>query len=154
MARFLIVDARFYDHLNDMLIAGAGAPERVAAALSLGADYGVDYRAENLTARVLALTDGRGVDVVFENIADPVLFPQAFHAIARHGGARTSCARIRWAPWGAERCQPSRSDIGRWRRSSREENPQVRDRRASRRRNQPPAASSPASISLSFFASR
>ena len=25
MARFLIVDARFYDHLNDMLIAGAGA---------------------------------------------------------------------------------------------------------------------------------
>jgi len=25
VARFLIVDARFYDHLNDMLIAGAGA---------------------------------------------------------------------------------------------------------------------------------
>ena len=25
MARFLIVDARFYHHLNDMLIAGAGA---------------------------------------------------------------------------------------------------------------------------------
>ena len=25
MAKFLIVDARFYDHLNDMLVAGAGA---------------------------------------------------------------------------------------------------------------------------------
>ena len=25
MARFLIVEARFYDHLNDMLVAGAGA---------------------------------------------------------------------------------------------------------------------------------
>ena len=25
MARFLIVDARFYDHLNDKLVAGAGA---------------------------------------------------------------------------------------------------------------------------------
>lgn len=67
------------------VIAAAGAPERVKAALDLGADHGVDYRAEDLTERVLALTGGRGVDVVFENIADPVLFPKAFHAIARHG---------------------------------------------------------------------
>ncbi|HEX7711104.1 MAG TPA: zinc-binding dehydrogenase [Sphingomonadaceae bacterium] len=71
--------------LGATVIAGAGAPERVAAALSLGADHGVDYRAENLTERVLELTGGRGVDVVFENIADPELFPQAFHALARHG---------------------------------------------------------------------
>lgn len=71
--------------LGAKVIAGAGAPERVAAALDLGADHGVDYRSEDLTARVLELTDGRGVDVVFENIGDPVLFPKAFHAIARHG---------------------------------------------------------------------
>lgn len=67
------------------VIAGAGAPDRVAAALALGADHGIDYRAQDLTVGVLELTDGRGVDVVFENIADPVLFPKAFHAIARHG---------------------------------------------------------------------
>lgn len=67
------------------VIAGAGAPDRVRAALDLGADQGVDYRAEDLTDRVLALTGGRGVDVVFENVADPILFPKAFHAIARHG---------------------------------------------------------------------
>jgi len=30
MARFLIVEARFYDHLNDMLIAGARAALEVA----------------------------------------------------------------------------------------------------------------------------
>jgi NADPH:quinone reductase-like Zn-dependent oxidoreductase len=71
--------------LGATVIAGAGAPERVAAAVQLGADHGIDYRAEDLTARVLELTGGRGVDVVFENIADPGLFPQAFHAIARHG---------------------------------------------------------------------
>lgn len=71
--------------LGATVIAGAGAPDRVAAAVALGADHGVDYRAEDLTACVLELTDGRGVDVVFENIADPVLFPEAFHAIARHG---------------------------------------------------------------------
>jgi NADPH:quinone reductase len=67
------------------VIAGAGAPARVQAALDLGADHGVDYRREDLTARVLELTQGRGVDVVFENIGDPQLFPQAFHAIARQG---------------------------------------------------------------------
>lgn len=71
--------------LGATVVAAAGAPERVQAALDLGADHGVDYRAEDLTERVLALTEGRGVDVVFENIADPVLFPKAFHAIARHG---------------------------------------------------------------------
>lgn len=71
--------------LGAKVIAGAGAPERVVAAMDLGADHGIDYRAEDLTQRVLELTDGRGVDVVFENIADPVLFPKAFHAIARHG---------------------------------------------------------------------
>lgn len=71
--------------LGATVIAGAGAPARVQAALELGADHGVDYRDEDLTARVLELTGGRGVDLVFENIGDPVLFPRAFHAIARHG---------------------------------------------------------------------
>ncbi|MBL8552116.1 MAG: zinc-binding dehydrogenase [Hyphomonadaceae bacterium] len=71
--------------LGATVIAAAGAPERVEAARALGADFGVDYRREDLTEAVLKLTDGRGVDVVFENIADPVLFPKAFHALARHG---------------------------------------------------------------------
>lgn len=71
--------------MGAQVIAGAGAPDRVRAALDLGADHGIDYRAEDLTARVLDITGGRGVDVVFENIADPDLFPKAFHAIARHG---------------------------------------------------------------------
>lgn len=30
MAKFLIVEARFYDHLNDMLVAGASAPLKAA----------------------------------------------------------------------------------------------------------------------------
>lgn len=72
-------------YLGARVIAAAGAPERVQAALNLGADYGVDYRAQDLTDEVLRITDGRGVDVVFENIADPVLFPKAFMSIARHG---------------------------------------------------------------------
>ncbi|HRK65747.1 MAG TPA: zinc-binding dehydrogenase, partial [Terricaulis sp.] len=72
-------------HLGAKVIAAAGAPERVQAALDLGTDYGVDYRAQDLTEEVLRITEGRGVEVVFENIADPVLFPKAFMSIARHG---------------------------------------------------------------------
>jgi len=71
--------------LGGTVIAAAGAPERVDAAVSLGADYGVDYRARDLTEEVLRITEGRGVDIVFDNIADPVLFPKAFMSIARHG---------------------------------------------------------------------
>ena len=71
--------------LGATVIAGAGSPERVQIALDLGADHGIDYRAQDLTKAVLDLTDGRGVNVVFENIADPVLFPKAFMALARFG---------------------------------------------------------------------
>lgn len=71
--------------LGAKVIAAAGAPERVAAARGMGADHGVDYAREDLTAEVLRITGDRGVDVVFENIADPVLFPKAFRALARHG---------------------------------------------------------------------
>jgi NADPH:quinone reductase-like Zn-dependent oxidoreductase len=71
--------------LGATVIAAAGAPERLAAAVRLGADHGIDYGHQQLTAEVLRLTGGRGVDVVFENIAEPVMFAQAFHAIARHG---------------------------------------------------------------------
>jgi NADPH:quinone reductase len=71
--------------LGATVIAAAGAPERLTAAVRLGADHGIDYQQQDLTAEVLRLTGGRGVDVVFENIADPALFAKGFHAIARHG---------------------------------------------------------------------
>lgn len=71
--------------LGARVIGAAGSPERVDAALAAGADDGIDYRAADLTAEVLRLTGGRGVDVVFENIGDPELFPKAFASIARHG---------------------------------------------------------------------
>jgi len=72
-------------YLGARVIGAAGSPERVEAALGLGADHAIDYLRQDLTAEVLRITGGRGVDVVFENIADPTLFPKAFHSIARHG---------------------------------------------------------------------
>lgn len=67
------------------VIAAAGGDERLAAAMALGADVGINYRKQDLTAEARAATDGRGVDVVFENISDPELFPKAFKSLARRG---------------------------------------------------------------------
>lgn len=72
-------------HFGARTIAAAGADERVGAAVKLGADHGVNYRSEDLTARVMEITGGKGVDVVFENIGDPELFPAAFASLGRFG---------------------------------------------------------------------
>lgn len=78
--------------LGAHVIAAAGAAERVQAAIQLGAEAGINYRAQDLAAEVLRLTEGRGVDVVFENIADPTLWPGAFNSLAYRGRLVTAGA--------------------------------------------------------------
>jgi len=68
-----------------VVIAGAGADARVQAALSLGADHGINYRQRNLFDAVIALTEGKGVPLVFENVGDPELWQQAVMCLARDG---------------------------------------------------------------------
>src|SRR5205823_4922829 len=67
------------------VIAGAGADDRVQAALGLGADHGINYREQTLTDAVMALTDGKGVQVVFENVGQPDNFQQAVACLAVDG---------------------------------------------------------------------
>ena len=74
------------------VIAGAGADERLQAALSLGAHVGINYRRQDLEREVMRLTQGRGVDVVFENIGDPALWPGAFNSLAQGGRLVTAGA--------------------------------------------------------------
>lgn len=78
--------------LGATVIAGAGSDDRVAVALKQGADFGVNYRNSNLTEEVMKLTDGRGVDVVCENIADSTLWPVAFASLAMNGRLVTAGA--------------------------------------------------------------
>jgi NADPH:quinone reductase-like Zn-dependent oxidoreductase len=78
--------------LGARVIAGAGAEERVEAAKSYGADFGVNYRRQNLAEEIMRLTDGQGVDVVCENIADPTLWPGAFNSLAMGGRLVTAGA--------------------------------------------------------------
>ena len=72
-------------YLSAKVIAAAGAADRVKVGLDLGADAGVNYRAQDLTMEVMRITEGKGVNVVFENIGDPELFPKAFASLARRG---------------------------------------------------------------------
>ena len=79
-------------YLGARVISAAGADERVRAAVDLGVDAGINYRTQDLTAEVRRLTGGRGVNVVFENIADAELFPKAFASLARGGRLITAGA--------------------------------------------------------------
>jgi NADPH:quinone reductase len=78
--------------LGAKVIAGAGANERLEAARTYGADFAVNYRKQNLAEEVMRLTDGQGVDVVCENIADPALWPGAFNSLAMGGRLVTAGA--------------------------------------------------------------
>lgn len=78
--------------LGARVIAGAGTAERLEAALSLGAHCGINYRRDDLGQEVIRLTQGRGVDVVFENIGDPTLWSGVFNGLARGGRLVTASA--------------------------------------------------------------
>lgn len=51
------------------VIATAGSDEKCAACLALGADYAINYKAQDFQAEALRLTDGRGVDVVLDMVS-------------------------------------------------------------------------------------
>lgn len=78
--------------LGAKVIAGAGADERVELAKSYGADFGINYRRQDLLAEVMSLTGNDGVDVVCENISDPTLWPEAFNSLAINGTMVTAGA--------------------------------------------------------------
>lgn len=71
--------------LGAHVVAAAGTDQRVQVAVSLGADFGVNYRRHDLEREVMRITEGRGVDAVFENIGDPALWPGAFNSLAPGG---------------------------------------------------------------------
>jgi NADPH:quinone reductase-like Zn-dependent oxidoreductase len=72
-------------YLGARVIAAAGSDARVAAARELGADEGINYRNKDLTAEARRITGGAGVNVVLDNIGDPLTFPKALAALAFQG---------------------------------------------------------------------
>lgn len=74
------------------VIGAAGSDARVATGLELGADFGVNYARDDLTEAVMELTDGAGVDLVFENISNPKTWPRALACLRKYGRLVTAGA--------------------------------------------------------------
>ncbi len=66
------------------VLAGASTPEKLAVARAHGADELIDYARDNLKDRVMALTDGKGVDVVFDPVGGD-LFDSALSSLGWGG---------------------------------------------------------------------
>ena len=66
------------------VIAAASTPEKLAVARERGADDIVNYSTENLTDRVMALTDGKGADVCFDPVGGD-LFDAALSSLGWGG---------------------------------------------------------------------
>ena len=70
--------------LGARVIACASSEEKLAVCRSHGADAGIDYAREDLRERIKALTDGKGVDVVYDPVGGPYSEP-AFRSLAWRG---------------------------------------------------------------------
>lgn len=54
--------------LGATVIATAGGKDKLATAKAYGADHLIDYREEDIRARVKAITEGRGADAVYDPV--------------------------------------------------------------------------------------
>ena len=70
--------------LGARVIACASSAEKLAVCRQHGADAVIDYAAEDLRERIKILTDGRGVDVVYDPVGGPYTEP-AFRSVAWRG---------------------------------------------------------------------
>ena len=71
-------------HLGATVYTTVSSPEKAEFANSLGADYCINYKEEDFAEAVMKLTDGQGVDKVFDVIGGPV-FAASFAATKIYG---------------------------------------------------------------------
>jgi NADPH:quinone reductase-like Zn-dependent oxidoreductase len=50
------------------VIGNASSDEKLARAAELGMDHGINYRTQDVVEEVMRLTEGRGVDLVYEHV--------------------------------------------------------------------------------------
>jgi len=70
--------------LGATVIAAAGGTEKCAIALEHGAQAAIDYRADDLRAAIRRVTEGRGIDVVFDPVGG-ASFEAALRSLAPGG---------------------------------------------------------------------
>jgi len=70
--------------LGARVIACASSEEKLAVCREHGADATINYASEDLRERIRALTDGKGVDMIYDAVGGPYTEP-AFRSIAWRG---------------------------------------------------------------------
>ncbi|WP_121257559.1 NAD(P)H-quinone oxidoreductase [Nocardioides ferulae] len=70
--------------LGSRVITTAGSAEKLEACAALGAEVTIDYREQDFVAEVAAATDGRGADVILDNMGAKYL-PRNVEALATEG---------------------------------------------------------------------
>lgn len=60
-------------HLGATVIGTAGGPDKCALARDYGCHHVIDYRAQDIVAEVRRLTEGQGVDVVYDSVGKDTL---------------------------------------------------------------------------------
>ena len=71
------------------IITVDGIPERLGTSAMLGADFTVDYHADDPVERIMELTDGRGVDVAIEALGTQETFESCLRVL-KPGGVLSS----------------------------------------------------------------
>jgi NADPH:quinone reductase-like Zn-dependent oxidoreductase len=71
------------------VITTVGSDDKMEKAAALGADLVLNHQREDIEARVKAMTEGRGVDVVFEHIG-PATWEKSLRSLAK-GGRVVTC---------------------------------------------------------------
>lgn len=66
------------------VIATVGSPEKAVRARALGADHVILYREQDFRAETLRITEGRGVDVVYDSIGRDTI-ARSIRSLARRG---------------------------------------------------------------------
>ena len=68
-----LIQCQWLKHLGATVIGTVGSDEKAALARAHGCDHPVNYRTEDFAARVMEITDGRGVPVVYDSIGRDTL---------------------------------------------------------------------------------
>lgn len=69
------IAVQWLKHLGAIVIGTAGGAEKCAIAKALGADHVIDYRSEDWVRRVKEITEGKGVNVVYDGVGKDTCIP-------------------------------------------------------------------------------
>jgi len=82
------------------VIVTSSSDEKIARAIELGAAAGVNYRNEKVAQRVLAMTDGEGVDMVIDSVGE-ASWADSLKSL-RRGGCLVTCGATTGSNPGAD----------------------------------------------------